>query len=489
MNIDALKQTNQQIRQNFRDDPHRPQYHYMPPANWLNDPNGLIQWNGLYHLFYQYNPEGAFHHRIHWGHAVSADLVHWEDWPVALVPTAGHFDQDGCWSGCAVNHAGVPTLFYSGVYPQSVCMATSADNLLTWHKHPNNPVITGPPPEINSEGEFRDPFVWQEADGWYMLMGSRSAETGGVILLYRSDDLLNWEYLHPLLRGDKNKTLPFWTGSVWECPNLFPLGDRHVLLVSFQHHELGKLLYTGYFVGTYENQRFTPMKEALVDYGSSFYAPQVMLDEQGRRLMWGWLREERSEAVQRQVGWSGVMTLPRVLTLDETDTLLMSPAPELETLRGVEYRLDDVTITPGTNTLLSDVQGDTLEIWLEAELQPGTHLVLTLRRTPDGAEQTTVRFDAEQQQLTVDTSQSSLDPDLSSAPVTVACPLANPNRLRLRIFLDRSVLELFAERHICLTSRVYPTRPDSTGLALATVQGSANVTRLSLWPMQSIWTT
>lgn len=417
------------------------------------------------------------------------DLVHWEDWPIALTPTSGHYDQDGCWSGCAVNYNGVPTLFYSGVYPQSVSVATSFDNLLTWQKYSGNPVIAGPPPEIDTEGEFRDPFVWQETDGWYMVMGSRSAETGGAVLLYRSDDLINWEYLHPLLRGDKNQTMPFWTGSVWECPNLFKLGDRYVLIVSFQHHEARQLLYTGYFVGTYENQRFTPIKEDLVDYGSSFYAPQVMLDDQGRRLMWGWLREGRSEAVQRQAGWSGVMGVPRVLSLDQTDTLLMSPAPELETLRDVEFRLDDVTVTSDANNLLSTVQGDALEILLEAELQPETHLVLTLRRTPDGAEQTVIRFEAGSKRLTIDTSQSSLDPPLQSAPITVACPLTEPNNLHLRIFLDRSVLELFADRRTCLTSRIYPTRSDSTGLAIAVDRGAAKLRRLSVWPMKSIWST
>ena len=282
------KQTQQQarlIRQLFSDDPHRPQYHYLPPANWLNDPNGLIQWRGDYHLFYQYNPSGAYHDKIHWGHAVSHDLVHWEDWPIALMPTFGEQDQDGCWSGCAVYNNGVPTLFYSGVYPQQVCMATSVDELLTWQKYPGNPIISGPPPDIDTEGEFRDPFVWQEPDGWYMLMGTRSAEVGGAILLYRSDDLINWEYLHPLIRGDKYQTAPFWTGSIWECPNLFPVDDKHVLVVSFQHHEARRLLYTGYFVGEYKNHYFTHTRQGLVDYGISYYAPQVMQDEQGRRLM------------------------------------------------------------------------------------------------------------------------------------------------------------------------------------------------------------
>ncbi|MDE2994105.1 MAG: glycoside hydrolase family 32 protein, partial [Chloroflexota bacterium] len=129
-------------------DPHRPRYHFLPPSGWMNDPNGLIQWEGRYHLFYQYSPEFGDvpdSHRAatlkHWGHAVSDDLVHWEHWPVALTPTPGGPDKDGCYSGCAVDNHGVPTLVYTGVFPQCACIATSDDGLVTWTKHPANPVV------------------------------------------------------------------------------------------------------------------------------------------------------------------------------------------------------------------------------------------------------------------------------------------------------------------------------------------------------------
>ena len=475
-------------RQEPAHDLHRPQYHFLPPANWLNDPNGLIQWNGLYHMFYQYNPAGAFHDKIHWGHAVSRDLVHWEDWPVALTPAAGDYDQDGCWSGCIVNDNGVPTLLYSGVFPQTVCLATSADNLRTWQKYPGNPVIAGPPPEIEAEGEFRDPFVWREADGWYMVIGSRSAKSGGLVLLYRSDNLVGWEYLHPLLGGDKTQTEPFWTGSIWECPNFFELGDQHVLVVSFQDHDARQLINTGYFVGSYDQRHFTPTNQALVDYGSSYYAPQVMLDAQGRRLMWGWLREGRSEAFQRGIGWCGLMSLPRVLSLDDTGTLLMTPAPELAALRGQAFRLDNLSLTPTSPNPLAEVQGDSLEILLEVELEAETVLGLSLRRTPDEAEQTVIRYDAARQELAVDTSHSSLAPEGKKEMVVVSHPPSSPyNMLRLRIFLDRSVLEIFADDRTCLTSRIYPTRSDSTRLVIFTQNGSAILHQLSIWPMKSIW--
>jgi len=490
MSINLQNQTRQKarhFRQFFKDDPHRPQYHYLPPANWLNDPNGLIQWDGAYHLFYQYNPNGPFHATIHWGHAASRDLVHWEEWPIALTPTPGGYDRDGCWSGCAVNHNGVPTLFYSAVHPQVVCIATSADDLLTWQKYPGNPIIAGPPPDIDAEGEFRDPFVWQEPDGWYMLMGTRSATVGGAVLLYRSDDLVNWEYLHPLMRGDKYQTAPFWTGSIWECPNLVKLGDKHALIVSFQNHEARRLLHTGYFVGGYQNRYFSHTKQGLVDYGHSYYAPQVMTDAQDRKLMWGWLREERSEAAQEQAGWSGVMSLPRALSVSDDDVLLMSPAPELAALRGQEFRLENVIIGPDAPNPLSTARGDMLEILLNVEFQSATVFGLKLRCSPDHVEQTVISYDVLRQNLTVDASQSSLDPELNPEPVTVSHPLPRPNRLTLRIFVDRSVIELFADERTCVTSRVYPTRADSTCLSLFSENGAVTIRRLSIWPLKSIW--
>src|SRR5689334_3008427 len=146
-------------------DPQRPGYHFLPPANWMNDPNGLIHWRGVYHLFYQYNPNGPFWGTIHWGHAVSTDLVHWEHLPIALSPTVESSDEDGCWSGCAVDDDGVPTLIYSGhrAGAQRACLATSSDGLLTWQKHPGNPVIVEPPAGLHLV-EFRDHCVWREDD-------------------------------------------------------------------------------------------------------------------------------------------------------------------------------------------------------------------------------------------------------------------------------------------------------------------------------------
>jgi beta-fructofuranosidase len=469
------------------DDPQRPRYHFLPPANWLNDPNGLIQWNGQYHLFYQYNPNGPFHSAIHWGHAVSADLVHWRHLPIALAPEPGTADADGCWSGCAVDDDGVPTLIYSGnrASAQRPCLATSADGLLTWHKDAANPVIPAPPPGLHLV-EFRDHCVWREAGAWYQIIGSGIHGQGGAALLYRSADLRAWEYLHPLLVGDQQRLTPIWTGSMWECPDFFALDGRHVLIVSVWDKR--RLHYSAAIVGSYHDQRLLPEVEHKLDYGDRhFYAPQSFRDSQGRRIVFGWLQEGRSAQEQRASGWSGVMSLPRVLSLGPDGHVRANPAPELAALRAEQTSCDPIALPAGQIVALPAVAGDTLELFVELEPARQGRSGIVVRRTPDGAEQTQIYYNAALRQVIVDRTRSSLNPatdrNLHAAPLT----LGPVEPLRLRIFLDRSVLEVFANERVSITSRVYPTRADSLGVALLAEHEGARLLRLDAWQMRTIW--
>lgn len=479
----------------MKNDPHRPQYHFLPPANWMNDPNGLIQWRGQYHLFYQYNPDSPWHHKIHWGHAVSRDLVHWEHLPVALAPTPHGPDADGCWSGCAINGNGVPTIFYSGVFPQSVCMATSIDDqLIEWQKYEQNPVIARVPDGIDAGDpwEFRDPYVWREEDTWYMLMGTRIVNEGGAILLYRSQNLTEWEYLHVLIKGDRNRFTPFWTGTIWECPNLVKIGDRHVLIVSFQHHETGQLLYTGYFPGRYEDLQFTPEQAQILDYGAHFYAPQVLQDDKGRTLLWGWLWEGRSEEEQRKAGWAGVMSLPRLLTMQEDGLLGIEPAPELEMLRGEQVHHENLTLIDDDHYLLDSVQGDCLEILATFEPDDAQQFGLKVRCSPDDREETWVLFNRPHQFVTIERQKSSLGNTanhdvLPSRQVVRNAPLTilPGEPVQVRLFLDKSVLEVFVNGRITLSSRIYPVLSDSLGVGLFARNGRINVSSLDIWQLRS----
>ena len=324
-------------------DPLRPQYHLLPAANWMNDPNGPICWNGQYHMFYQYNPDGAYWGNMHWGHAVSPDMVHWQHLPVALAPTPGRPDADGCFTGSAVVQDGRVTIMYTGVRAASVdeatikdgatpfretqCLAVARNDELTAWEKSLAPVIDAPPPGLIVNG-FRDPSPWRHEDWWYTVLGSGIAGEGGAVLLYRSRDLRNWEYMHILARREYAAAFdPFDPWETWECPELIPIGDRHVLIYS----ACGK--------GQWQCGRLDPAtmvfhaeQAGILDYGS-FYAPKTQLDKNGNRILWGWITESRPLAEYRAAGWAGLMSLPRVLSLTANGQVRFRVADEVKQLR------------------------------------------------------------------------------------------------------------------------------------------------------------
>jgi len=481
------------MRAALGDDPHRPQYHFTAPANWMNDPNGLIHWEGVHHLFYQYNPDSPLHGNIHWGHAASTDLVHWEDWSIALAPTPGSPDADGVYSGCAVDDNGVPSLIYSGnrrvpgsdppARVQRTCVATSADRLRTWTKDPGNPVIAETPPGLDLV-QYRDPSVWKEGDTWYQVTGAGFPDVGGTALIYRSNDLRHWEYLHPLCVGDVHRTEPIWTGTMWECPQFFALDDTHVLLISAWDRGTKT---TPYLTGDYADHRLTPRVEGLLDLGWSFYAPQSYRDDLGRRIMFGWLREERPTADLVAAGWAGAMSVPRILTAHTDGTLRYAPAPELEALRGEHVHLADMAVTPAAGDLLGGLRGNRMEIITEIAAGDAETFGLLVARSPDGAEETRIVYDRARGELAVDRTRSSAAATPDRPVVGGKCPLDHGNTLRLHIFLDGSIVEVFANDRACLTARIYPSRPDSVEIDLFAHGGGAHLRALDCWTMASIW--
>ena len=457
-----------------------PLYHFRPARNWMNDPNGLIYWRGQYHLFYQYNPHGPLHGSIHWGHAVSDDLAHWTELPVALAPTPGGPDAEGCWSGCAVDNGGVPTFVYTGVHPQTVCLATGSPDLRQWTKHPANPVIGGPPPELAAatEGNFRDPFVWREDGRWQMVIGAKIAGQGGVVLRYQSLDLVQWDYCGPLLVDDA-RTRPYSTGAMWECPNFFPLGGRHVLIVSAQSAQ-GELLYPVYFAGAYDGQIFTAGVEDILVHGSSFYAPQILRRPDGRVLMWGWLKEGRPEAEALNTGWAGVMSLPIELTWRAEGRVGLAPVPELQGLRRQHWHFAGRALDVNERWGL-DAAGEALELIAEFEHDPAGVFGFDLLCGPEGTPQARVVYDAPHSTLSVDPGPTFAS--TVATPERYAAPLPPTGRLRLHVFLDRTVLEVFANDTCCLAARLYPEHPEQQGLGVSLIAGSAVLRSLEVWSL------
>lgn len=436
-------------------DLHRPLYHFSPD-HWMNDPIPFFA-GGEYHIFYQHNPNGAFWGTMHWGHAVSHDLVRWQELPIALAPTPGGPDQDGCFTGCVIAGDGRFHILYTGIprlnpLQQVQCLASSKD-LITWEKYPGNPVIAAPP---GGFGEcFRDPCAWREADGWSMVIGSEMPEhKGGAALLYRSPDLAHWEYVRPLFTGDAAQT-----GHDFECPDYFSLGDRHVLLTSRNK--------TWWHVGRTADHRFTRDQWGAVD-GGALYAAKTVRDYQGRRLLWGWIREERPEAAQRAAGWSGVLSLPRQLDLRPDGSLGIEPVRELETLRGRHRRFGAQTVPDGPDGLpLAGVAGDALELQVRFAPTDAPILGIRVRCSPDGAEYAEIAYDRHASRL-------------GDAPLD----LAEMEELVLRVYVDRSVIEAFANGRACQTLRFYPERDDCLGVRLLARGGEAMLRSVDVWELQ-----
>jgi beta-fructofuranosidase len=461
-------------------DRHRPRYHLSPPANWLNDPNGIIRYGGRYHVFYQYNPVGPFHHAIHWGHAVSDDLVHWKDEPVALTPSPDGPDRDGCWSGCAVvDEDGTPTALYTGGRGewQLPCLARAGDaDLRTWTKDPNNPIVEEPPTDpaiLGTEhwaAEFRDHCVWRDGDAWYQLVGAGLESGGGAALLYEGEALDEWEYVGPVLTSTDADD-----GVVWECPELLDFGDRQLLHVSNYEDVV-------YFVGEYADGEFDPEREGLLDYGD-YYAPQSTRDDDGRLLTWGWVQEARDPAAQWDAGWSGTMSLPRVLDVDDDGRLTQRPPAELRDLREERLRSGSVTVEPGEREPLG-VDGDALEIDLTVDLGDAGTFDLVVLGSPDGEEETAISV-TDAGEVVVDRSRSSLHPGADASTQTI--PLDAEGPVDLRVFVDGSVIEVFANERRCLTTRAYPVRPDSEAVSVAAEGGTATIESLDAWRLGSAW--
>ena len=458
-------------------DPLRPEFHLMPPHNWMNDPNGPIWWKGQYHLFYQLNPHAANWGSMHWGHAVSPDMIHWHHQPIALAPTPGGPDSEGCFSGSAVVFEGKPAFIYTGVQNASPDQATirdgsdklretqllaiaEDDKLLHWKKD-QKPIIATPPPGMMVTG-FRDPCPWREGDTWYVGIGSGEREVGGCVLLYRSKDLRHWEFVHKLTQGKPNGKVavnPCDSGEMWECPDFFALDGHHVLLYSTEN----KVFWT---TGEYDTKKhlYFPLKTGVLDNDAAYYAPKSFVAPDGRRILWGWLREMRPEAQFAAAGWSGAMSLPRVLSVNRDGYLEMTPAAECEKLRGEPQSAKVTSAEP------LEIKLDALRREIQIPLGTAAPKFAVSLMT-DGAKAW---------ELVVDV------PGRTVTCGEISVPLPQPpwTNDALRIFLDASVIETLIVGREALTNRVYNVAPGKTALHIQLQAGQS--IDVKHWPLEAI---
>lgn len=481
-------------------EPFRPQYHFSPAVNWTNDPNGLVFYDGEYHLFYQYNPFGDVWGHMSWGHAVSPDLVHWQHLPVAIPEENGVM----AFSGSAVvdwknttgfGRDGKPPLvaiytgYREGDKNQSQYIAYSTDRGRSWTRYAKNPVI-----DVGST-EFRDPKVfWHEPTRKWVMVLSLAAEHR--MRFYGSPDLKQWTQLSEFGPAAA-------VGGVWECPDLFELpvdGDagntRWVLIVNLNPGAIAGGSGTQYFIGRFDGTRFTPddTQTRWADYGKDFYAAVSFGDvpaSDGRRLWLGWMNNWLYGNQIPTSPWRSAQSIPRTLSLTKTATgirLAQTPVQELQKLRGAPIRVASQPIAAGSASLAAKgIAGKALEI--VAKFEAGTAAEFGLKIRTGGKEETVIGVDARAGQLFVDRTKSGnvdFRPEFTgrhAAPITL-----DKGRVRLHVFVDWSSVEVFAQGGTAvITDQVFPAA-DSEGVALYAVGGDARLLSLEAWPVRSIWT-
>jgi beta-fructofuranosidase len=447
-------------------DPTRPIFHVTSPAQWINDPNGPIYHKGVYHLFYQLHPFSDGSGPKYWGHVRSRDLAQWEHLPIALAPS-GDAGEAEIWSGCCtINGKGEPMAFYTSISPGKPAIdhaeqwaATSDDDLLAWEKSPDNPVLSEALHGGTKIYDWRDPFIFRDGRKTFMVLGgSLNQSKGGkaVVNIYEAENagLTKWNYRGVLFHH------PDPEARTSECPNFFKLGDEWVLFVS----PYGKVQY---FVGDFDAEtcRFRPRTRGLLDHGPNFYAPNTMLVPDGRRLVWGWVN-----GFPGGQGWNGCLTLPRQLSLSRAGQLQQTPAPQLTKLRGKPVAWRNVRLDSDRKSLALP-ESNTLELEAEIDLHSATSVGLRIK-SGNKAPQVLANFNGLQLQV--------LD---AKALLTLA---KGDRTLKLRIFMDRSVLEVFANETVCVTKLISPLEANAA-LEISAEGGNADAKRIQAWPIKTIW--
>ena len=487
-----------EVREAYQD-PHRPQFHYVNPEGMLNDPNGLCYWKDHWHLFYQaYPPEDP---RQHWGHAISRDLIRWEDLPYCIYPNP----EDRCFSGATLVEDDRVIAMYHGTKAGNMVALSSDPLLLNWEKVGNRPVI--PIPERDAPYNVFDPCIWKSGKKYYSLSaGQRSDGPGGqrvaTDFLFESENLSDWTYLHPFIEGDRYSRV----GDDGACPYFWPIGDKYILLF-FSHSSGGQ-----YLLGNYDQER----QKFVVTYGEKFnfgppgpgavHAPSATpLGDGSVIVIFNMNPAKRSE------GWDQIMSLPRLLTLAESGNEVdVAPAGDVESLRGEIAEIEPFTLPGNEEVLVSDLngspeygfEGNAYELQVDIEPSEASMVELSVLRSPQKEEFTRILVYRERGYpdraaytrrtrtsfVTIDNSYSSLDPGVRCrAPETLEVYIEPDEPIQLRIFVDRSIVEVFVNNRRAVALRVYPSRSDSVGIAMRSQGSDTKISQLKFWPLGSIY--
>lgn len=496
-------------------DRYRPLYHFVSPESTLNDPNGLCFWKGNWHMFYQgYPPEDK---RQHWGHTISKDLIHWKDLPYAIYPGP----ERAVFSGGALVEEDRVIAMYHGTEVGNMVAVSSDPLLLNWEKVTGNAVIP-----IRSASGFPlpysvfDPSIWKRDGVYYSLSAGRAPVGSGgrqvpIGYLFRSKNLASWEYMHEFVEGDRFTLI----GDDYACPYFWPIGNRYIMPF-FSHMSGGQ-----YLLGDYDTARnkFVVTHGGKYNFGpatpSGVHAPSAAPDGKGGVIVIFNMNHGKPTGE-----WNQIMTLARRLTLVGKDDLRQEPAGDIESLRYNRQEVKPMVLGANKEVVLQNIKGDAMEINLEIDPKDASMLELNVLRSPNKEEFTKIVFmegrgmspgrdyrfgqvarlqtdrpatatptgpptpPLRESLITIESSYSSLHPDVRPrGPETASFLMKNDENLKLRVFIDKSVVEVFVNGKQALAVRVYPSREDAVGVSLRSQGQASELISLEAWQMKNIY--
>lgn len=504
-------------RKRQANDRYRPIYHFVSPESTLNDPNGLCYWQGNWHLFYQgYPPEDP---RQHWGHAISKDMVHWKDLPYAIYPGP----ERAVFSGSSLVDGNRVIAMYHGTEVGNMVAVSSDPLLLNWKKTTTGKAAI----PLRTESKFPlpysvfDPCIWKVDSIYYALSAGRLPKGPGgrqiaQCYLFRSKDLENWQYVHEFVENDRFTLI----NDDYACPYFWPIGNRYMLNF-FSHMSGGQ-----YLLGDYDlkNNKFIVTSGGKFNFGtatpSGVHAPSVTPDGKGGLIIIFNMNPGKPTGE-----WNQIFSLARRLTLIGGNEIGQEPAGDIESLRDEHQVVTSMKLPANKEIVIKNIKGNAMEINLEIDPKNAPVIDLNVLRSPGKEEYTRISFMRErglsqgrdyrygeiariqstarppqsapiapsipqvrESILTVESSFSSLHPDvLPRAPETGSFILKRDETLKLRIFIDKSVVEVFANGKLCVAVRVYPSREDSIGFSILSHGQESELKSLEAWQMKSIY--
>ena len=448
----------------------KPSFHLCAPIGWINDPNGFSTFNNEYHLFYQYHPYDVVWGPMYWGHSKTNDFIKWEQLPIALAPEAS-YDMGGCFSGSALEYDGKHVIMYTGVLDnkdengervvrQTQCIAIGDGE--NYEKLECNPVITHEMlPEGSSLEDFRDPKIWREGEEFYCVVASRSNDGSGQILMYKSNNLKEWEFV-TIVDNSKNKV-----GRMWECPDLFSLNGKDVLIISPQEVKATKDGFhngsnTAYLIEKYDNEKKSFEREScnVIDFGLDFYAPQTLESIDGRRIMIGWMHSWENRIVPGNFKWCGMMTMPRELTIRD-GCLIQNPIREIENYYKNTVEYNNLIIKDEVS--LDGIFGRELDITIDIDGSQAEEFKIKLAKNNEY--ETIISFNSKKNIIEFDRSYSGNYGDiLHKREMKVR---DKNGKVKMRLIIDKYSVEIFANDGEQVMTSTFYTPLEATGITFA----------------------